>query len=137
MVKNSKKENKKMQKFNSYDNLSREEVVTLDSTIPYTHKTYNSILDNNNENMKTLANSYNIVLNGLCENLNQDGLSCDERKEIRNDIKDIMNQQNQKDTENKQFLRSMTRIINIGIIVNISFLTINIGVSFAKSILNK
>ena len=61
----------------------------------------------------TSYNSYNILLNALQNELNKDELTFEDKKYIIEQMKDISDKINEKDTENKKFLIGMTAIIGV------------------------
>lgn len=67
----------------------------------------------NDESVQNVYNSYNILLNALQNELNKDELTFEDKKYIIEQMKDISDKINEKDTENKKFLIGMTAIIGV------------------------
>ena len=70
----------------------------------------NKAIDSNNESLRTSYETYNSVIASLQTELEKDNLSFDERKYIIEQMKDIANAVDKKDSENKRWLTQMAII---------------------------
>lgn len=70
----------------------------------------NRAIDSDNESLRSTYETYNSIIMALQTELDKDTLSFDERKYIIEQMKDIANAVDKKDSENKKWLTKMAMI---------------------------
>ena len=70
----------------------------------------NRTIDSDNESLRSTYETYNSIIMALQAELDKDTLSFDERKYIIEQMKDIANAVDKKDSENKKWLTKMAMI---------------------------
>lgn len=70
-------------------------------------------LESNNESVKNVYNTYNAVIDALQKELRNDKLTFEQRQYIIEQMKEIAEKVDKKDTENKRFIAGMVTLASI------------------------
>ncbi|WP_347070330.1 hypothetical protein [Faecalibacterium taiwanense] len=76
----------------------------------------NRAIDSDNESLRSTYETYNSIIMALQTELDKDTLSFDERKYIIEQMKDIANAVDKKDSENKKWLTKMAMIAGVTVV---------------------
>ena len=70
-------------------------------------------LESNNESVKAVYNTYNVIIASLQKELENENLTFEQKKYIIEQMKDVAEKVDKKDTENKKFIAGMATLATV------------------------
>ncbi len=84
-------------------------------------------LESNNESVKAVYNTYNAIIVSLQKELENENLTFEQKKYIIEQMKDVAEKVDKKDTENKRFIAGMATLATIVVGSTVAIMTSVLG----------
>ena len=84
-------------------------------------------MESNNESVKAVYNTYNAIIVSLQKELENENLTFEQKKYIIEQMKDVAEKVDKKDTENKRFIAGMATLATIVVGSTVAIMTSVLG----------
>ena len=99
---------KALEQFPEFANTTKEMLMEYKDTL-------DKELESNNDSIKKVYDTYNAIITSLQKELENENLTFEQKKYIIEQMKDVAEKVDKKDTENKRFLAGMAALFTFGI----------------------